>query len=528
MPRKYPGLATRAPAVLLLSWMAAVLIAADNRNEVYEQAVADMKRGHPEAAIAALQPLVQSHPDDFKGLTLMGMATAAAGKFESANPYFEQALHARPAYPPALRGLATNEMVLNQHDAAKTHFEQLAKAAPGDPVAHAGLGEIAFAREDFAAALQHFEQANSLYRENPRLLIEYAKASIQLKQPDRAANALDGMPEKADAQAHFEAGVLLASLKSYKSAAHQFELALPGYPDQLLAGFNLVLARTKSEEYSSAIVEGEKLIAKGYQSAELYNLLAESYEKTGNTKRAYDSLRTATKLEPSDETNYVDLISLCIDHKNYDLASEIAAVGLTRLPRSERIHIELGVVFAMKEQFEEAQREFEAAGTLAPGRSLPNVALALIMMQMNRADAAVQRLRQRVSQFPDDYLALWYLGEALNRSGTTPGSAEHKEAIGALRRSVQLNPDISQSHELLGKLLAREGRLDEAASQLETAIKLEPGNEAAIYQLAQVYSKKGDAVRAKPLFAKVSKIKTEERENFASRRLQQIVRAESQ
>jgi tetratricopeptide (TPR) repeat protein len=295
-----------------------------------------------------------------------------------------------------------------------------------------------------------------------------------------------------------------------------------------LAGFNLVLARVKSADYLNAIGEGEKLVAKGYRKAELYNLLAEAYEKSGDTKRAYDSLRTATNIEPSSEGNYIDLISLCVDHKNYDLALEIAAVGLTHLPTSERIHVQRGVVFVMKEQFEEAQKEFEIAEKLAPSRSLPYVALALLWLQMNRPGDAVQKLRKRVHQFPGDSLALWYLGEALNRSGTTPGSPEQKEAIAALRRSVQLSPDISQSHELLGKLLNREGRLDEAASQLELAIRLEPENQAAIYQLAQVYSKKGDAVRAKPLFAKVSKMKAEERENFASRRLQQIIRADSQ
>src|SRR5207237_596549 len=129
----------------------------------------------------------KSHPEDVKGLTLMGMAAAAAGKFENASSYFEQALHLRPAYPPALKGLAMNEMTLKQHAAAKTHFEQLLAASPGDPVAHAGLGEIAFAREDFAGAMQHFEQAGPLPRENPRLLIDYAKAGLRLKRPEKAA-----------------------------------------------------------------------------------------------------------------------------------------------------------------------------------------------------------------------------------------------------------------------------------------------------------------------------------------------------
>jgi len=520
----------KASIVSLLFWlgMAGALFAADDGKTIYEQAAANVQAGHPEAAITLVEPWIKSHPDDLRALTLMGMAISAAGKFADANSYFERALRIRPAYPPALKGLAMSEMALKQYDAAQTHFAKLLAASPGDPVAHAGLGEIAFAHEDFADAIRHFEQAGSLPRENARVLLDYTKARIALKQPDKAAALLGDLPDDSDAQAHFEAGVLLASLKSYRPAAHQFELALPAYPDQYAAGFNLVLARVKSQEYGSAIAEGQRLLAAGHQKAELYNLLAEAYEKAGDTKRAYDSLRLATKIEPSNEANYIDLISLCIDHKNYDLASEIGAVGLARLPSSARIRVQVGVVFAMKEQFEEAQKQFEIAERLAPGRSLSYVALALVLMQMNRAGDAVQKLRERVRQSPDDYLALWYLGEALNRNGTTKGSPEQKEAIAALQRSVQLNADISQSHELLGKLLYREDRLDEAANQLETAIRLEPGNEAAIYQLAQVYKKQGNALRAKELFSKVSKMKTEERENFASRRLQQIVRADSQ
>ena len=519
---------TGAVSLLFWLWMAGAAFGAGDSKTIYEQAAASVQTGHPEGAITLLEPWIKTHPDDLRALTLMGMAISAAGKSTDANSYFERALRIRPAYPPALKGLAMNEMALKQYDAAQTHFAKLLAASPGDPVAHAGLGEIAFARGDFANAVRCFEQAGPMIRKDSHVLLDYARARIALKQPDKAVALLGGLSDDADTQLHFEAGILLASLKSYKPAAQQFELAIPGYPDQYVAGFNLVLARVKSQEYRSAIAEGEKLLAAGHQKAELYNLLAEAYEKAGDTKRAYDSLRLATQIEPSDEANYIDLISLCIDHKNYDLASEIGAVGLARLPSSARIRVQLGVVFAMKEQFEEAQKEFETAERLAPGRSLPYVALALAMMQMNRAGDAVQKLRERVRQSPDDYLALWYLGEALNRNGTTQGSPEQKEAITALRRSIQLDGDISQSHELLGKLLYREERLEEAANQLEVAIQLEPGNEAAIYQLAQVYKKQGNVSRSKELFSKVSKMKANERENFASRRLQQIIRVDSQ
>src|SRR5207248_7623360 len=182
----------------------------------------------------------------------------------------------------------------------------------------------------FAEAVQYFERSGLLYRQDPRLLLEYAKANIELNQAAKAADALTALPDDADASVHFEAGTLLASVKRYSSAARQFELALPTYPDQYSAGFNLVLARVNAQKYREAIDAGQKLIANGHGKAELYNLLSEAYEKAGDTKQAYDSLRTATQLEPSDEANYIDLIALCLEHRNYDLAADIAGIGLAR------------------------------------------------------------------------------------------------------------------------------------------------------------------------------------------------------
>jgi tetratricopeptide (TPR) repeat protein len=506
---------------------AAWLAVGQDRNALLGEAVSALRNHQPENAILLVEPLIKSQPDDYKALAVLGMALSADGKSEDAVRVFEHALQVRPMYPPALKGLAASEMTLKQYNSAKEHFEQLLGVAPDDSIANAGLGEIAFINLNFAEAVQYFERSGALYRRDPRPLIEYAKANIKLNQAAKATDALASLRDDADGSLHFEAGTLFASLKQYDSAAKQFELALPTYLDRYSAGFNLVLAWVNTKKYREAIDAGQRLIANGQRKAELYNLLAEAYEKSGDTKQAYDSLRTATQLEPTDEANYVDLITLCIEHRNYDLAAEIAGIGLGRIPASERLHLEFGVVLAMKAQLEEAKKEFEAAAALAPDRSLPHVALALVSMQMNRSDDAVRQLRVRVRQVPNDYLALWFLGEALNRSGIVPGSPGQKEAVKAVQRSVQLDSNISQSQELLGKLLARDERFAEAATHLERAVTLDPGNVAALYQLAQVYNRKGDTSRAKELFAKVSKMKADDRENFTSRGLQQILRADS-
>src|SRR4030095_13819945 len=111
---------------------------------------------------------------------------------------------------------------------------------------------------------------------------------------------------------------------------------------------------------------GEGLLAAGYRRAELYNLLAQAYEQATRTTQAYDALREATNLDPIDETNYLDLVALCVRHENYDLGLEIAEVGIRLIPKSHRLRLHRGVVLVMKNRLEEAIKDFQAAGALVP------------------------------------------------------------------------------------------------------------------------------------------------------------------
>src|SRR5436305_5897021 len=167
------------------------LLAADGEKTIYEQAAVQVQGGHPEVALALLQPWVDAHPDDVKALTLLGMAFARDGKGGNANEYFGRALRLRPSYPPALKGLATSELDLKQYAAAREHFEQLLTVSPGDVVAHAGLAQIAFASQDFSQAARHFQKSESLARKVPRLLLEYARSEIALKEAGKAGTLLN-------------------------------------------------------------------------------------------------------------------------------------------------------------------------------------------------------------------------------------------------------------------------------------------------------------------------------------------------
>jgi predicted Zn-dependent protease len=200
---------------------------------------------------------------------------------------------------------------------------------------------------------------------------------------------------------------------------------------------------------------------------------------------------------------------------------QIAEIGLRLLPKSDRLQLQKGVVRAMKGEYEEARQAFTSSAEIAPKKGLPQVALGLVLLQMDQPDDAARVLRTGITSKEDRYLFDWFLAEALGRSGAAPGSPGEAEAVAALRRSIAQRPDLAQPRVLLGKFLARRGELDGAVDQFERALAIDADNSTATYQLAQAYRKKGDK-RANALFAKISKEKAEERQKLLRKGLELI------
>ena len=106
---------------------------------------------------------------------------------------------------------------------------------------------------------------------------------------------------------------------------------------------------------------------------------------------------------------------------------------------------------------------------------------------MKQPAEAVEVLRAWRAQNAKDYRVDWYLAVALNQEGVEPGTAAEMEALEALAESVRLNPNLAGPRVLLGKMLVKRGEPDRAAREFEAALKLQPNDVTAAYQLALIY-----------------------------------------
>ena len=82
--------------------------------------------------------------------------------------------------------------------------------------------------------------------------------------------------------------------------------------------------------------------------------------------------------------------------------------------------------------------------------------LGLVLLRKGLAAEAGQVLMRRVEQRPDDAETWLYVGEARNQAGNLPAALE------ALRKSAELDDRNDRVYYLMGRVLDRMGRPDEA------------------------------------------------------------------
>jgi tetratricopeptide (TPR) repeat protein len=495
--------------------------AADCGSTPYDCALFHVGRHEFAKAIPYLDQRLAAAPRDLKALNLLGIALTGEGKRDEANRRFRAALAIDAGFHPALKNLAVNEYDAGRIVAARAHFERVLSLSPSDEIAHVYLAEIDFGAKRCPAALAHYEKTGARVTQNPVWALHYGRCLLEARRVPQAVAVLDRIAPEEFA-ALFEAGVALGQAGAHAEAARYFAAARKGYGDAYAAGYNETLMLIEAGDNDGAIRVGQALIAEGKAPGELYNLLSRAYVGAGRIQEAYDALRQATRLEPKAAENYVDLAMICVEHDNFDLGLEIVDIGLGQLPDSWVLHLQRGVLLAMKALPAEAEKEFETARRLAPEQTVPWAALGMVWMESGRADQAVEILRGEVKRRKDHVLP-YIFAVALLRSGVDPASPAAVEAVEALRASIRARADFAPARAELGRLLFKRDEVDLATLELEKAAALDPGNTQALYFLAQAYRKKGDRAKAQELLARVSRVNAEERGDDTSGALRRAV-----
>jgi tetratricopeptide (TPR) repeat protein len=267
------------------------------------------------------------------------------------------------------------------------------------------------------------------------------------------------------------------------------------------------------------------------QSEEKTFARIESLVASKGYEKADDMLQSAVAHGVAPARAYFRMGKIFLDHDDWQRAANYLERSLQVQQDNDQAHLLLGLTYRELKQPERAEREFIKAVELNP-RSDVNAYFAGHQLLLDtRFEAALPYLYHAVRLNPGNASAYRALGmtqvhlgnyglaesyyrkavDAIGDSasaepgpfldlafilllGHDPGKVQ--EALKLAQRAANLQPNSYDAHYLVGKALMKMRRAKEAVPELELAVKLNPADSKAHFQLVLAYDEVGQKDKA--------------------------------
>lgn len=349
-------------------------------------------------------------------------------------------------------------------------------------------------------------------------LMAQVGANPKLQTPKALNSQIAGADPDRDLQAEDELrqGTALTRAGSFAEAIPHLRAAVGRVSNEYAAKFNLSLSLVATGQAKLAIPILTSLCADGYDNVDVNNLLAQAYVGDGQNQKGFEALARASKLAPENEKLYLFVADACMEKQEYRFGLQVVNLGLDHLPDSAQLHYQRGMFLVLLDELDIGKKDFDLIGRLAPGSDVAFLASTQKAMLEGNVPEAVRIAREATQKGDHDYRLLTLLGEALLRSGVSPGEPDFKEAQDALEKSVAERPNYAGSQLALGKLVLLDNRTDDAIVHLEIARQLNPGDPSVYSNLAAAYRKRGDLRKAQEVLAVLASMNQAQAEKFRS------------
>ena len=481
----------------------------------YKEGLSHAQQGKFDDALKSLESarrLVPNHP---LILNALGAVFTQKGDFSAAEKPLSQVLENDPSFEPARKNLALGYFQQRRFDEAAVHWKKLESSSEAGPLARLFLGMIAAEQGRYGEAVANLGGLTGIEGQHPRAPLLLARAYSASGEKGRVATQLFKIRNVRGLAPpdHVEAAILFSESKRHEDALHHLNIAARADPKPANIDYQRAVVLSRLERNTEAL-DLLKSSEATKRSGRALNLLGQLAEDEGELETAIQSMRAAIALEPKVEDHYLDLSLLCVKRGNDELGEEILAIGLSEMPDSYRLLIQQGAIHERASRKQEAKQTFRKAIAAHPEHQLALAGLVTTMLLDEEIEQALDELRRGTERFPDDFYLHYLRGYALLASLASAEEGKttvQRKARQALERSIELNPDFADSYYRLGKILAESDEA-KATEHFETALRLDPNDEAAKYQLARLYIKAGRRDEGRRLMGEVRQAKAEQLE----------------
>ncbi|MFZ0709305.1 MAG: tetratricopeptide repeat protein [Terrimicrobiaceae bacterium] len=427
------------PEKALESYRKALALDPSNTDLAIKVAYDYLRRGETADAISVLKDAVKAAPKETAPcLALSSTYLRHLHKPDQAAKYAQTAIEIAPKTFAPYEALWEVYLSGGQNAKAEQVLEKAARSKSVDP--------------DFWLSLAELSSRNVL-RDTSASLSE-----VELQRVGRLLEKAAACGDK-DPAALSKIGDLYVLTRQTDKALPFYRKVVdlkPSYPQirEKLAGCLIETGQT-----DGAIEVIEDLVKVNPLSVAAYDQLTQLYLKAGNQAKALASARQALLIEPQMLPRHLQVIDLLFKQKDYVSAAAALEDARNRFPQQGLLTYYHAVALSQIKHHDEAMRAFERA-LVEAGNSQPDLLNA---------------------DFYFDY------GAAAEQAG------QYVKATELFRKSIELDPgNAARSYNYLGYMwIERSENLEEAGQLIHRALELEPANGAYIDSLGWLYFKQG-------------------------------------
>jgi tetratricopeptide (TPR) repeat protein len=244
--------------------------------------------------------------------------------------------------------------------------------------------------------------------------------------------------------------------------------------------------------YGEAVEAYEELVAAWPEKIELYYYLADALTQSGEISKAIDAYNTLESITGMNETLSMQKYRLYSMLKDSDAAFDEMRKLSAKFPTEARYPIITGDMYLEKGNTKEAYEAYQKAYTIDPANPYYIVAMANYYEATNDKAAAETQIRNAlVNEKLDIETKVAILSRYILR--LQQSQKETSQANELFETLIEQHPEGTELRLMFGRLLAANGKTDEAKFQFQLVTEMEPDNAAAWQQLLDLSLKSQDS-----------------------------------
>jgi len=355
-------------------------------------------------AIAEYEAALELAPDDLEILNSLAVDYTRTGQYDLAISTFEHIEKLDPSFEPSYcnRIIAYTEMGL--HDLAEQMFYLAQQIKPKCALCFYNIGNSLFARGEYARAVSCWLRTAELEATHPQIHYRIAQAywSDGQAEPSREHFLAELRINPGDVDVIFDFGLFLLQFGDIESAKEKFNRILEFDPEYAAALFYLGEIAFNADDHELAAELYEQALRKDQALHGPCYRLAQFALMKGEKAEAEDYLVSEMKLASEDTVTLVSMGSMFLETGDLGCATNCLLRAIESDCASAAAYYYLGVISALKEEFEDSAELFAHALDIR-GDHVPTLRdSAYVCLELGKLSEAAERINKARTLDPAD------------------------------------------------------------------------------------------------------------------------------